>query len=79
MMEWISVKDRLPEYDVPVLVISKTYPNEVTTAVLRYEDGWHWEQYAGYGFLSDKDCYEFDDDYQYTHWMPLPTPPKEDE
>ncbi len=77
-MSWVSIKDRLPEYDVPVLVVSKDYPKDVTCATLVYEDGWLWAQYAGYGCLSDNKCYEIDDDYQYTHWMPLPTPPKED-
>ena len=77
MSEWISVKDRLPELDQKVLVVSATYPNKINGAVRRFEDiGWYWEQHHS-GDLNDDGNYEFDDDYTYTHWMPLPEPPED--
>jgi hypothetical protein len=83
MSEWISVEDRLPEEDVPVLVVSKsTGAQYITTAMIFFEDdgensGWVWAQLcATYNpNLLDKGEYEFDDDYNYTHWMPLHQPP----
>ncbi len=77
---WISVEDRLPEYGVAVLVIPKDYPNDITAAILVFHDeGWVWEEYARYGFLNDPDNYELDDEYNYTHWMPLPPTPREED
>lgn len=77
MSEWISVKERLPEVDVPVLVCEG---GEVTT-IARYcvdncrPDGhptvmiWHVvDNCTGYECESDS-C---NPDY----WMPLPEPPK---
>lgn len=71
--KWIRTKDRLPDYDVPVLVFN----GWVHAAMLSYEEGWLWCAYQGYGSLCDNTCYECDDDYQYDYWMPLPEPPKE--
>lgn len=57
--EWISVKDRLPEEDVPVLV----WELQGFAYVDVYKDG-VWE--VGTPNLA-----------KFTHWMPLPKPPKE--
>jgi hypothetical protein len=69
---WISVDDRLPDFEVPVLgVIGESiYP------VCRYDDsdGWLWGC-LHIGALDDVMSYECDDDYQVTHWMPLPAAP----
>lgn len=78
MSEWISVKDRLPEYTkgmgfIVVIVaywshIRKIYI--VDTAYLN-EDGL-------YDNCDDK--ISMDDGYwELTHWMPLPAPPETDE
>ena len=78
MSEWISVEDRLPDNDTPVLVITAINPNRIFAA-MRYEDsdGWLWGQIHGYNCcLNNPDDYEFDDDYEYTHWQPLPEPPE---
>ena len=61
VQEWISVKDRLPERFVYVLVMTDF--GEAAVARLkgngRWYIGWDNDQYAGI-----------------THWMPLPQPPK---
>ena len=73
-MEWISVKDRLPAYEVPVLV----YRPSMAAPILvdEYQGFWdeddldNWcEGWALYGKHNGKDII--------THWMPLPEPPKE--
>lgn len=59
---WISVKDRLPEFDVEVLVCLNN-PYSVFTAEY-YKGEFDLLGYIGNG----KDSV--------THWMPLPEPPK---
>ncbi len=63
-MEWISVKDRLPDYNQKVIVF-KTYHNttEFTTRLSTDESGENW-----------------DTDYKHyiTHWMPEPPNPLTD-
>ena len=62
MSEWISVKDRLPETPVEVLVFN------LGTWVLAY-----WNEDVGQWIL-----YNGDKVLRYvTHWMPLPEPPEE--
>lgn len=66
MSEWISVKDRLPEFHKRVLVVAR--PNLVVIAergTLLKDVEWHWSAEGGSMFLHDT-C---------THWMPLPKPP----
>lgn len=61
VQEWISVKDRLPERFVYVLVMTDF--GEAAVARIKgngyWYIGWDNDQYAGI-----------------THWMPLPEPPK---
>jgi len=70
-MEWISVKDRLPEMKAGETIYSPTasdtvlvYMNGVTTARYFPKDGWGWIP-AHHGFGWDV-----------THWMPLPESPQ---
>ena len=81
---WISVKDGLPEADKRVLVFgtgihpafvgdtviaitSTTYQNPLWPSMklssLEWRSPWQY----------------FHADYEITHWMPLPEPPKEEE
>lgn len=57
--QWVSVKDRMPEENVPVLV----WELQGFAYVDVYKDG-AWE--VGTPNLA-----------KFTHWMPLPEPPKE--
>jgi hypothetical protein len=64
-MEWISVKDRLPEKDFKVLCF---YSNQYID-VLEY---WYDEKEIPVFF--NPPLHSVND---VTHWMPLPEPPKE--
>ena len=70
--QWISVKDRLPDYMGEVLVIVSGKPHENITLDGAYEiaeydpvEGWILEMWPEWcsGVV--------------THWMPLPEPPEE--
>lgn len=61
-MNWVSVKERLPEKGKSVLVMLQ----EGACLVARIEP-WGWAKgYSAADILDDV-----------THWMPLPGPPKE--
>ena len=61
--EWISVKERLPELNVDVLVFRKS--GLCFTAHIIERNGNWWMREVWYG--------QFDD---VTHWLPLPAPPQ---
>ena len=62
--QWISVKDRLPEYDVRVNVAFDENVNSAFVTRSRNGHKWMWDV--------------FDEVYSnITHWQPLPKPPKE--
>ena len=70
-MEWISVKDRLPENEGRLIVLCEKvvmpahfYPE--------YVGGPNFEECDIYS-----NCADFLDLDKVTHWMPLPEPPKE--
>lgn len=77
-MEWISVKDRLPEIGSSFLATDR---KEMHTAHWCndteewYSGGWESCNYCGgrSKVSLEKDRYSF----IFTHWMPLPEPPKD--
>ncbi len=68
-MEWISIKDKLPELDIEVLIFLNPnpikYPKGIFIAYRGLVNG-HWcnEEIKEGEFIN------------VTHWMPLPAPPK---
>lgn len=71
---WIPVAERLPDYDVPVLVTylgftdNKPYSDGIARWVLEmngYTGGWEWTLDGG------------EVEVTITHWMPLPEPPED--
>lgn len=88
--KWISVKDRLPTGEDPVLILVKEtehygYNKEKRKVYycqyLAYWDGdeWFTTWCNGCRKISDTAKEPYADDYEVTHWMPLPEAPKEDE
>lgn len=78
MTEWISVNDRLPELGEDVLVYCKAKTPEFTDFIEvsvrnTYKLApWCDEETAwGIRFIP------FGGEFEVTHWMPLPEPPKE--
>ena len=64
--QWISVKDRLPDYRKWVLCRCRAEIYEVMR--FNFNDGPTWYHDDGHEYLLGF----------VTHWMPLPEPPKED-
>lgn len=79
---WISVKDRLPEDDLPegsktkrikvLVAIKKDNGQWIIRSQTRVKDGFRYWQESGWDW--GKHSYG-----EFTHWMPLPEPPKEEE
>jgi Protein of unknown function (DUF551) len=67
MSEWISVKDRLPDEETPVITLYSGVVQHITYWIV---DG------AWYPACSDEQD-PTPIDGVFTHWMPLPEPPKE--
>ena len=65
-MEWISVRDRLPENDTRVLAYCKDH--------CIHDMKWSWVDNAWY----DKGSASVYLEDFVTHWLPMPEPPKED-
>lgn len=73
--EWIKVTDRLPDENVNVLAVESGQLKIMALCYIADDDNnmnWFWGQ--SYDGL-DGDAY-VDDDYEVTHWMPLPEKPK---
>ena len=72
MNEWISVKDRLPEINVDVLVFDKNISLKYVAKIIEDENS--------NGILCKFFIpFPYDVDFSHgnvTHWMPLPEPPK---
>lgn len=64
--KWISVKDKSPEWDIPVLWVDKQGAIWIEDLD---DDGNSWH-------MQDNDSIELFGDKTPTHWMPLPNPPK---
>lgn len=65
-MEWISVKDRLPERSVEVLICGKYGDMLIAFIVNSVGESKEWKtDYERYADLED-----------YPYWMPLPKDPK---
>ena len=66
-MEWISIKDKLPEYYTDVVVIERN--GDASWYMVAYlAIGGIWALAGGRRIIG-----------VVTHWMPLPEPPKEEE
>ncbi|EKS1846891.1 DUF551 domain-containing protein [Cronobacter malonaticus] len=78
MSEWIKCSERMPELDTVVIGGFLGWDgNFVYDCFARSskasDDGWVWvycEQFGRGDWLHD-------DEYEITHWMPLPAPPAE--
>ena len=71
---WISVDDRLPENENNVLAVL-----DGQTCIMSYFDFQeNGETFKVWGYVYDgiNGDGEYDDNYNPTHWQPLPTPPK---
>ena len=73
-MNWIKVEDKLPEEGVNVLAIENSKLKLMALCYVSDDNNnmtWAWCQvYDGL----DGEAY-FDDEYEVTHWMPLPEHP----
>jgi len=71
--DWIRVSDRLPEFDVPVLLTDgKHIHMGQRQRDNYYTAGWKWSSYWCDGY----DLEWAFDDRTATHWAPLPSLPK---
>lgn len=67
MNEWVSVKDRLPVIDVPVLCMKKSKNYFIGSYIgANYTNGYAAFKHA-----------EKDMTIGVSHWMPLPEPPED--
>ena len=65
VQEWISVKDRLPEEKGRYLTANKRCGDKIVVFDLWFGGGfWYVEE--------EDDVFDF----EVTHWMPMPNPPK---
>jgi len=74
-VEWIPVKERLPQICTNVLV----------AGMMKYRWEHKYLQFVDKAFFNEgeffetsNDWYEGQDEFEITHWMPLPEPPKEE-
>ena len=81
IMEWISVKDRLPEKTGQYLVLLKDKQNRNEIIIDSFEKRWVTEENTEFRYvkvLSKTPMFEPYFFTQATHWMPLPEPPKDE-
>lgn len=70
-MKWISVDERLPDANMPVLVRQKTNAPHFENLILAF-DGKLWRDFDEW---SDELKYQEGEFRSVTHWQPLPAPP----
>lgn len=84
MSGWVKCSDRMPGFDELVWLYQKEIPRIFIGCRCDDSDGWLWGRaYSVPHFNSFAENWEpleveVDDDYQPTHWMPLPDPPTPD-
>ena len=66
--EWIECRKKMPEYGKEVLVCDATYGDVFNAVRCRKREG------QGDSWFTDCDYINYK---AFTHWMPLPEPPKE--
>ena len=65
VQEWVSVDDRLPEENGRYLTVNKTWDYKICVFDLWFDGGfWYIDE--------EDDLFNF----EVTHWMPMPQPPK---
>ena len=65
VQEWISVKDRLPEEKGRYLTANKRFGDQIVVFDLWFG--------GGFWYVDEEDNVF---DFEVTHWMPMPVPPK---
>lgn len=72
---WVSVKDRLPEEETPVLILRNKV---IFIGKIKWERPTFEDTYEPFRYWDDPNDYgkEWEWD-EITHWMPLPSPPGE--
>lgn len=89
MPRWISVEERLPEGEDPVLILVKEtehyglHKEKSKVYYCQYlaywdDEEWYTTWCNGCRKITDTANEPNADDYEVTHWMPLPEPPKEE-
>lgn len=76
MNKWISVKDRLPEEEVPVLVTYLSYNTgePIADSIAIFSEGeWYWYTDPDNDYIEQGPVI-----VEITHWVPLPEPAKEE-
>lgn len=71
-MEWISVENRLPKEGDTVLC----YNSMICTGFYQNEYCPFEESKKGWNLDLSEDELDICEDYEVTHWMPLPNPPE---
>lgn len=85
--KWISVKDHMPIGEDPVLILVKEtehyglYKEKKKIYYCQYLAYWDGDEWFttwcnGCRKISDTAKEPYADDYEVTHWMPLPEPPE---
>jgi hypothetical protein len=77
---WVPVAERLPKYETPVWLFDAATGSIWIGGRGECDDGWLWcNAYHNIWRSSHDNKWESDlqsdDDYNPTHWMPLPEPP----
>jgi hypothetical protein len=73
---WISVEERLPDPQTLVFGWTRDGALGVFSRDDSDDDGWVWARQGYSSDLSDPSGLECDDEYDVTHWMPIPEGPR---